>query len=386
MRAFLKGLSIIFFSMLLVFFAGSAVSADTQAPTSYASAVKIAAPSVVNVETIRKAQRRQRVPNQNRVYRYRQMVAPRYRTRSSLGSGVIIDKEGYILTNYHVVRGAQKILVALADGRKTNAKLIGRDPETDLAVLRIQLDNLRPAELGNSDDVRVGDVVLAIGNPFGLGQTVTQGIISAIGRNTVGINQLENYIQTDAAINPGNSGGALINAKGQVIGINTGIYSHSGGYQGVGFAIPINVALNVMQQIIKSGYVKRGWLGVKIRTLNTGIVRMMKLKQSTGVVIIGLVPKAPAAKAGLRVGDVITYLDAQRVRSARGFLNYIAQRKPTSSVTVTLWRKGQEQKLSIIIGTRPPPPTIDDRGQDAPPPPPDDTRDRQRPRQQDRWY
>lgn len=384
MRSF-KVSSVIVFSILLVFFAGTVVSADTRAPISYASAVKIAAPSVLNVKTIRKTQLYRHTPNQHRsvMPRSHQMVVPGYRTRSTLGSGVIIEKKGYVLTNYHVVRNAKKILIALADGRKTEAKLIGSDPETDLAVLQILLSDLHPAKLGNSDALHVGDVVLAIGNPFGLGQTVTQGIISAIGRSTVGINQLENYIQTDAAINPGNSGGALIDTEGRVIGINTGIYSKSGGYQGVGFAIPINVALNVMQQIIKTGYVKRGWLGVRIRTLSIEIAKRMKLKRSTGVVIIGLAPKSPAAKAGVKVGDVITYINTQRVSSARGFLNYIAQRKPGSSVTLTLWRKQREQKISVSIGKRPPPPVLDDRGR--PPSRPDYVPD-QRSRPQERWY
>ena len=355
MRSF-KGLSIILFSALLVFFAGSVVCADTQAPSSYAEAVKIAAPSVVNVNTKGRTQQ----PQSGR-------YSSRKRGRSNLGSGVIIDKKGYILTNYHVVQNAAKIYVALNDGRKTQAKLVGSDPETDLAVIQVHFSNLQPARLADSDNLHVGDVVLAIGNPFGLGQTVTQGIISAIGRNTVGINQLEDYIQTDAAINPGNSGGALVNTKGQVIGINTGIYSHSGGYQGVGFAIPINVALNVMQQIIKTGRVERGWLGVKIRTLSSVIARRIKVKQATGVVVIGVVPKSPAARANLKIGDVVTYLNTHRVRSARGFLNYIAQRKPGLVVQLTLWRRQKEQKVSVTIGKRPPPPLVDDRGQ-APPP------------------
>jgi len=384
MRSF-KVFGVIVFSIVLVFFAGTVVLADTRAPASYSSAVKIAAPSVLNVKTIRGTKQYRDIPNQYRslMPHGKRIIAPRSRTRSTLGSGVIIGKKGYVLTNYHVVQNAKKILIALADGRKTEAKLVGRDTETDLAVLHIPLSDLHPAKLGNSDVLHVGDVVLAIGNPFGLGQTVTQGIISAIGRSTVGINQLENYIQTDAAINPGNSGGALINTEGQVIGINTGIYSKSGGYQGVGFAIPINVALNVMQQIIKTGHVERGWLGVKIRTLSDEIARRLKLKRSIGVVIIGTVPKSPAGKAGIKVGDVITYINTQRIDSARGFLNYIAQRKPGSSVMLTLWRKQQEKKISITIGKRPPPPILDDRARM--PYQPDYVPD-QRSRQQERWY
>jgi len=347
----LKGLSIVIFSCF-VFFVSFPVSAQV-APISYASAVQKAAPSVVNVRTVR---------NTRTLNRGNLLILPRQKIRrSSLGSGVIVDKKGHILTNYHVVRNGHIIAVSLADGRKAIGKLIGHDAETDLAVLQIKLSDLTPAELGDSDKVEVGDVVLAIGNPFGLGQTVTQGIISAIGRSTVGINQLENYIQTDAAINPGNSGGALVDTGGKVIGINTGIYSQSGGYQGVGFAIPVNVALNVMQQIIKTGFVERGWLGVRIRTLNSNIVRALKLKQSTGIVIAGVVPKSPAAGAGIKIGDVITRIDRQRVRSARGFLNYIAQRKPGSTLTLTLWRKGDKRIISVVIGKRPAPPILDER-------------------------
>lgn len=335
---YIKGSILVIFSLLLVFYAETIVFADTNASVSYASAVKIAGASVVNVFTDRA------VDDSDKRHPHRH--------RTNLGSGVIIDKKGYVLTNYHVVRRAVSILVALDDGRRIKAKIVGVDQEIDLAVLHINLPNLHPATLGNSDNVQVGDIVLAIGNPFGLGQTVTQGIVSAMGRSTIGINQLEDYIQTDAAINPGNSGGALIKTNGKVIGINTGIYSRSGGYQGVGFAIPINVALNVMQQIIKTGSVKRGWLGVNIHTVAS----------SSGVVIMALLPNSPAEKAGLKVGDVITYLNNQRIRTARGFLNYIAQRKPGSKVVIVYTRDHQTFRLEIKLGTRPPQPLIDDRG------------------------
>ncbi|MCB1827322.1 MAG: trypsin-like peptidase domain-containing protein [Coxiellaceae bacterium] len=355
MRLF-KGLTLIIFSILLVSYAETIVFADTRAPHSYSSAVKLAAPAVVNVFTDRST-----APQQD-ISRGYQRNYSRGVNRSSLGSGVIIDKRGDVLTNYHVVRNASRILVAVPDGRRVPAKLIGQDQETDLAVLHINLPDLHAAILGDSDKVEVGDVVLAIGNPFGLGQTVTQGIVSAIGRNTVGINQLENYIQTDAAINPGNSGGALVNTHGKLIGINTGIYSRSGGYQGVGFAIPIDVALNVMNQIMKTGSVKRGWLGVHIRTVNETLIRQMKLSHTSGVVIVGLVAKSPALKAGLKVGDVVTSLNNQRVSTSQGFLSYIAQRKPGSTVIVVFSRNGQTHRLPIEVGTRPPQPLIDDRG------------------------
>lgn len=349
---YVKGLLIVLFSLVLVSYAETIVLADTKAPASYASAVKIAAPAVANVYTDRSTRSRNNEPQGYR----------RSTRRSSLGSGVVIDNKGDLLTNYHVVRNARRILVALDDGRRARAKVVGVDQETDLAVLHIDLKNLHPAVIGNSDTVQVGDIVLAIGNPFGLGQTVTQGIVSAMGRSTIGINQLEDYIQTDAAINPGNSGGALINTNGRVIGINTGIYSRSGGYQGVGFAIPINVALNVMQQILKTGSVKRGWLGVKIRTVDAQVASSMRLPRTSGVVIVGLLPKSPAAKAGMKVGDVVISLNSQRVRTARGFLNYIAQRRPGSTVVVVYVRNQQTHRLEITLGIRPPQPIIDDRG------------------------
>lgn len=350
---FFKGLLIAVVSVFLVCYAEVMVFADTKSKTvhSYASAVKLATPSVVNVYTARRST---------------QFHNPRTYPSSnkrilSLGSGVVIDTDGYILTNYHVVRNADQILVALDDGRHAKAKVVGVDQDTDLAVLKITLNALHPAVIANSDHVHVGDVVLAIGNPFGLGQTVTQGIVSAIGRSTIGINQLENYIQTDAAINPGNSGGALINTEGKVIGINTAIYSRSGGYQGVGFAIPITVALNVMHQIIKTGSVKRGWLGLRIRTLVPSLAKAMKLSRDSGVVVVELLKKSPASKAGLKVGDVITFLNNQRVRTAQGFLSYIAQREPGSKVVVVFTRDNQTYRIEIPVGIRPPPPVIDDR-------------------------
>jgi len=335
--------SYVIFFIVFVCYAGTLALADGAVRASYASAVKLATPSVVNLYTDRRIKQRQiHYPFHSNT-----------RRATTLGSAVIIDKRGDLLTNYHVVRNAERILVALNDGRKVLASLLGYDQGSDLAVLRIKLSNLQAASLGNSDDLHVGDVVLAIGNPFGLGQTVTQGIISAIGRNRVGLNQLENYIQTDAAINPGNSGGALINARGEVIGINTAIYSRSGGYQGVGFAIPINVALNVMQQILKTGSVKRGWLGLRIQTLNARLMRRLNFSQASGVVIMGFLPRSPAASAGMKVGDLVTYLNRRRIRTARGFLHYMAQRKPGSNVTVTFIRARQTYRVNVVVGARP---------------------------------
>lgn len=332
-------------------------------PHSFSKAVKVAAPSVVNIYTVRSAapstkSRRSKVAIQAakpRKFRYR------------LGSGVVMDRQGYILSNFHVVANARVILVALADGRKARAKIIGKDRETDLAVLQVPLRKLTPITLGNSEKIEVGDVVLAIGNPFGLGQTVTQGIISAIGRNTIGINQLENYIQTDAAINPGNSGGALVNTRGHLIGINVGIYSRSGGYQGVGFAIPVNVALNIMRQIIKYGRVERGYMGVNVVTLTINIARQLKIARSTGVVVTRVLPNSPAAKAGLKINDVIYYINQYRIRSSRGFLNYIAQREPGTNLRLRVIRKGKPGIMNVRAGVRPPPPALDDRGRPSSP-------------------
>lgn len=348
---------------------------------SYADAVKAAAPSVVNIYTDKRRAFPNRPDRNGDRFRRMHFHSPyAHATRSTLGSGVVMDKKGYILTNYHVIRNATRILVALPDGRKARAKVIGGDPDTDLAVLHVPFKDLQPITLSNSDKIHVGDVVLAIGNPFGLGQTVTQGIVSAIGRSRVGINQLESYIQTDAAINPGNSGGALINTHGQLVGINTGIYSRSGGYQGVGFAIPVNVALNVMHQIIKRGYVKRGWLGVKIRALSANLVRMLKTKQTSGIFITQVVNNGPAAKAGLRAQDIVTHLNNRRINTARAFFSYIAQLKPGATVAVQFVRNNQKKKLSIKIGERPAPKLSDTRGLQ-----PQDNRDRNSSRNGDRF-
>lgn len=321
-------------------------------PHSYAQAVQKAAPAVVNVYTIR------HIPLSRHSDNFFAQSPRRYR----LGSGVIMNKEGYILTNHHLIRLSKKVLVALDDGRRTQAKVIGMDPETDLAVLRINLNNLKPIKLADSDKIQVGDVVLAIGNPFGLGQTVTQGIISAMGRSMIGINELENYIQTDAAINPGNSGGALINTKGELIGINTAIYSRSGGFQGVGFAIPVNVALNVMTQIIKYGEVKRGWLGIEIRMLTAALARSMGSKQTSGVIITRVLPKSPADKQGLKKDDIIVKANNHRVRSARGFSTFVAQLNPGAMLHLIIYRDNKAIKISMKIGTRPPQTIIDERG------------------------
>lgn len=345
---FFKKWLISFVSSILICFTLNLFAAS-ESSHSYANAVKLAAPAVINIYTKRES---------NSLRGFHDRANKRYR----LGSAVIMNKKGYVLTNHHLILRAKQVLVALDDGRRTTAKVIGSDPDTDLAVLKIELQHLQPIEIGNSDKVEVGDIVLAIGNPFGLGQTVTQGIVSAIGRSMIGINELENYIQTDAAINPGNSGGALINTQGKLIGINTAIYTRSGGYQGVGFAIPVNVALNVMDQIIKYGEVKRGWLGIEIRNLTAALARTLNTNQSYGVLITRIIPKSPAQKAGLKTNDIITQVNNRRVRNARSFSSFVAQMTPGVSMQLTVIRNNKPEKIDVNVGVRPPQPIIDDRG------------------------
>ena len=273
----------------------------------------------------------------------------------STGSGVLVSKEGYILTNHHVIDGADKIEIALGDGRKTIAKLIGSDPDTDIAVLKIDLPNLpEPIVLGDLSGVHVGDVVLAIGNPFGVGQTVTSGIVSALGRDHLGINTFENFIQTDAAINPGNSGGGLVDTKGQLIGINTAIFSKSGGSMGIGFAIPVNLAKQVMESIVANGSVTRGWMGVEPRDLSPEIIEAFKLPQdSKGVLISGVLKNGPAELGGMKPGDVLKEVNDQPVKDVRSLLNTVAALTPGNSTKVLVDRKGQSVILSSTIGKRP---------------------------------
>jgi serine protease DegQ len=273
----------------------------------------------------------------------------------STGSGVLVSKEGLILTNHHVIEGADKIEVALGDGRKTIAKLIGSDPETDIAVLKIDLPNLpEPIIFGNLANVNVGDIVLAIGNPFGVGQTVTSGIVSALGRDHLGINTFENFIQTDAAINPGNSGGGLVDTQGRLIGINTAIFSKSGGSMGIGFAIPVNLAKQVMESIVSSGSVTRGWIGVEPRELTPEIIEAFKLpKDAKGVLISGLLKNGPAEIGGVKPGDILREVNDQPINDVRGLLNTVAALTPGNSAKLMVDRKGQSVVLSVQIGKRP---------------------------------
>jgi serine protease Do len=278
--------------------------------------------------------------------------------RQGLGSGVIIDADGYILTNNHVVAEADEIMVHLADGREFKAKVIGTDPPTDIAVIQIKAERLPVAQLGNSDKVEVGDLVLAIGSPFGLEQTVTFGIISATGRGGVGITDYENFLQTDAAINPGNSGGPLVDMRGQVIGINTAIASRSGGYMGVGFSVPANLASEVMKRIRETGKVVRGWLGVGIQRLTPELAESLKLKTEEGVLISQVFEGGPAAKAGLKAGDVVLEYNGKPVKASYDLQSAVAWTKPGTQGTLAVLRDGKRMTLKVEVEERPSQPAL----------------------------
>ena len=272
-----------------------------------------------------------------------------------LGSGVIVSASGYILTNNHVVESADEIEVILNDSRHALAKVIGTDPDTDLAVLKIELDKLPIIVLGNSDALQVGDQVLAIGNPFGVGQTVTGGIVSALGRNQLGINTFENFIQTDAAINPGNSGGALVDTNGNLLGINTAIYSRSGGSMGIGFAIPVSTAKLVMEGIVKDGEVTRGWIGVEPNELSPELAETFGVTAREGVIITGVLQNGPAAQAGIRPGDVISRIADQRVGNVSELLTRVASLKPGVAAKFVVLRRDQKIEVDVKPGLRPKP-------------------------------
>jgi len=274
-----------------------------------------------------------------------------------LGSGVIISPDGYILTNNHVVEGADEIEVTLNDSRTALAKVIGTDPDTDLAVLRVELDRLPVITLGNSDALQVGDQVLAIGNPFGVGQTVTSGIVSALGRNQLGINTFENFIQTDAAINPGNSGGALVDVSGQLMGINTAIYSRSGGSMGIGFAIPVSTAKLVLEGIVKEGVVRRGWIGVEPADLSPDLMETFGVKARNGVLVTGVLQNGPAAQAGLRPGDVIVEVGGKQIGNVSELLTNVAALKPGTPTPFKVQRRDESLQLNVNPGLRPKPRT-----------------------------
>ncbi|RMH18862.1 MAG: transcriptional regulator, partial [Gammaproteobacteria bacterium] len=283
---------------------------------SFAAAIEQASPSVVNIYTTKIIQRRLNPLLNDPFFQRFFGINPdlyQQQKQSSLGSGVIVSEKGYVLTNYHVIADADEILVALGDGRSDSARIVGVDTETDLAVLKLSLGRLPAITFGDSDAIRVGDLALAIGNPFGVGQTVTMGIISALGRHHLGINTYENFIQTDAAINPGNSGGALVNSNGELIGINTAIISKSGGSQGIGLAIPANLAANIMTQIVKHGKVLRGWLGIEVQDLTAELAESFGLDSIKGTLIAGVQAHSPAYEMGLLPGDIITAINGEEV-------------------------------------------------------------------------
>ena len=333
-------------------------ASSSLAPGSYRDAAARAMPAVVNILTLqvpkRGAHPLARDPFFKRFFGDRDPDGEDDEDlKNSLGSGVIVSHEGYVLTNNHVVEGADEIEVVLTDGRKAPAKIVGLDPETDLAVIKIKLDKLPSIVLGQSEQARVGDVVLAIGNPFGVGQTVTMGIISALGRNNLHINSFENFIQTDAAINFGNSGGALVDTRGNLIGINTAIYSQSGGSVGIGFAIPVSTAKTVMEAIIKDGHVVRGWIGVETQDITPELAQSFNLQRTSGAIIAGVVRNGPADKAGIVPGDILLTVQGKPVGDTTEMLNLIAQLPPGEKAKMTVLRKNREAALDVMVGKRP---------------------------------
>ncbi len=320
-------------------------------PGSLSGAARKASPAVVSINTSKASVRDPRSADPWFQFFFGEQSSS---AQAGLGSGVIVSPEGYVLTNNHVVDGADEIDVTLSDGRKARAGVVGTDPETDLAILKIRLDNLPVIVLGDSDALSVGDRVLAIGNPFGVGQTVTSGIVSALGRSQLGINTFENFIQTDAAINPGNSGGALVDVNGNLLGINTAIYSRSGGSLGIGFAIPVSTAKMVLASITSTGQVTRGWIGVEPSELSPEMAESFGVRATKGVLITGVLQNAPAAAAGLRPGDVITDVEGKVIATVPGLLGAVAALKPGEAVALGVERGDQKLFLEITPGTRPP--------------------------------
>ncbi len=336
------------------------VNGNTLAGTnnSFADAAKQAIPAVVNIFTQKQVRGPRNPFTDDPVFRhfFGDRFDPRPREVSNLGSGVIASSNGYILTNHHVVDGAEEIQVALADGRTVPAQVVGADPETDLAVLKISADKLPAITFGQSDGLRVGDWVLAIGNPFGVGQTVTLGIVSALGRTHLGINTFENFIQTDAAINPGNSGGALVDGAGNLVGINSAIYSRTGGSQGIGFAIPVSLAKQVMEQIIRDGGVTRGWVGIEVQDLSPELAESFDLSATEGALIAGVLKGGPADRAGVKPGDVLLNVNGKAVEDSSSLLNLIAALKPGEQAMLAVSRKKQTMEFSVKVEKRPPQP------------------------------
>lgn len=331
----------------------------TLAVHTYSKAAQKAMPSVVNVFTSKRNVARSSHPfMDDPVFRHffgepSQESEPR--SDNSLGSGVIVSSQGLILTNNHVIEAADQIEVALSDGRNFTATVVGTDPETDLAVLKVDTAVLPAITFAQRDKQQVGDVVLAIGNPFGVGQTVTQGIISALGRSHLGINTFENFIQTDASINPGNSGGALIDTEGNLVGINSAIYSQSGGSMGIGFAIPASLAQEVMDQIIRDGSVTRGWMGIEAQDISPQLAESFKLENTDGALIAGVLRDSPAERGGIHPGDILVAINGKSVEDSASMLTIIAGLTPQQTAKLKVVRNQQPIELNVIIGKRPRP-------------------------------
>jgi len=333
--------------------------APARATASFSDAARKAMPAVVNIFTSQQVKRPRHPFMDDPVFRYFFGEQPDLgpQRREGLGSGVIVSEQGYILTNHHVVESVDQIEVALADSRKVPARVVGTDPETDLAVLKVEIQKLPSITFARPEDpLRVGDVVLAIGNPFGVGQTVTQGIVSGLGRSQLGITTFENFIQTDAAIHPGNSGGALVDANGNLVGINTAIYSKTGVSMGIGYAIPVSIARQVMQQIIEKGTVTRGWIGVGVQDITTELAESLKLPAAGGVLITQVERGTPAGKAGVQLGDVLLSVNGRRVADTSTMLNLIAGLQPGEQAVLRLTRNQAESEVTVTIGRRPRPP------------------------------
>jgi len=323
---------------------------------SYADAAMRAMPAVVNVYTAKQISRGNADDPIARQF-FGESANPEPQSVARLGSGVIVTTDGYVLTNNHVVQAADEIAVALGDGRRVDARLVGADPDTDLAVLKIDLPDLPVMTFGRSETLKVGDVVLAIGNPFDVGQTVTMGIVSALGRSNLGINTFENFIQTDAAINEGNSGGALVDSNGHLVGINTAIFSRTGGSIGIGFAIPTTIITQVMNQIVQNGRVKRGYFGIELYDITPELVDTLRLKRKDGVVVRGVQRNGPAGHAGMEPGDVVVSINGTPVTGRRAMLSQIAQLEPGVTASVHVLREARELDLKIAVGERPLPVT-----------------------------
>ena len=333
------------------------INSASTGPVSYADAVAHAQPAVVNIHTAKVIERERHPllddPFFSQFLGRQFQSVPRRRLETSLGSGVIISAQGYVITNHHVIDGADAIRVGLPDGRIIPTRVIGSDSDTDIAVLKIDETDLPAAVLGDSDTLRVGDVALAIGNPFGVGQTVTMGIISATGRSELGISNFEDFIQTDAAINPGNSGGALINARGELIGVNTAIFSKSGGYQGIGFAIPSRLVREILEQIVSHGRVIRGWLGVETQDMTPELAESVGLPAPKGVLVASIYRNSPAWNAGVRPGDVLTDIDGQALHRSTQTLKLIAANAPGKRLTLRGIRNGTRFETQAEVIERP---------------------------------